>query len=602
MRSVAAWIKRPHESHEARVPTRTDVGRWHALFLALVSALLLLSVSGCEDLLDLIDPPPPERPQRPATPQPPAPLPTLSIADADLVEEGDVAEFAVTLSAASEVPVTARYVTEDGTAEAGPGGDYTHASGSVTFSPGEQAQVIAVETLPDDVQEVERERFTVRLSAPENATVGEHGVARATILDSGDPRLHATRIEPGSHSGRLETADDVGAFFVEVDSSALVIAATDRGKAAHRNSGYRDTVVRLDGGNGFSMNGDNMDEGRVILLTADTVRIYIRVSSDGPTPYDLFVRVLDEQDYPWISDDVADSSFDIEFHYVGYEPTPAQVEIFRHAAEIWERAIARGLADMFIDSSGTTCEDGDASLFGAHIDDLLVYVRLEGIDGPGGALAEAGPCWIRLPPSHLPFIGTVTIDTADLPAMERNGVLGKVVTHEIGHALGFGIIWDQIPPEGPPFLQQPSVVNGFIKVPGRDTHFSGPAAVAAFDAVGGDAYRGGAKVPVENDTERYGTGALDGHWRESVLGHELLTSSLSTKPGVHEPLSIVTIAALEDLGYSVDAAAAEQYTLPTTPPGTVRSAAQVLHLLNDIRRGPVRAEDPLDQSIEVILR
>ena len=599
MRSVAAWIKRPHESHEARVPTRTDVGRWHALFLALVSALLLLSVSGCEDLLDLIDPPPPEPPQRPATPQPPAPLPTLSIADADLVEEGDVAEFAVTLSAASEVPVTARYVTEDGTAEAGPGGDYTHASGSVTFSPGEQAQVIIVETLPDDVHEVEREIFTVRLSAPERATVGERDVARATILDSDDPRVKATRIEPGPRAGRLDTADDVDDFFVEVNSSALVIAATDRGKA-DRNSDYRDSVVRINGGDGDSVD-DNRDEIRVSFLTTGTIEIYIQVSSDGPTPYDLFVWVLDERDYPRISDDVADSSFDIELHYLGREPTPAQRDVFRQAAEVWERVITGGLSDRFIDSSEARCGDGDPSLFGTHIDDLLVYIGLKSLDGPGGALAEAGPCWTRLP-SHLPFIGTVTIDTADLPVMERNGVLGKVVTHEIGHALGFGIIWDQIPPEGPPFLQQPSVVNGFIEVPGRDTHFSGPAAVAAFDAVGGDAYRGGAKVPVENDTVRYGIGALDGHWRESVLGHELMTSSLSIEPGVHEPLSIVTIAALEDLGYSVDDAAAEQYTLPSTPPGTVRAASQVLHLLNDIRQGPVRVEDPLDQSIEVILR
>ena len=595
---VATWIARPPESREARVPTRTDVGRWHAVFLALVNALLLLSVSGCDSLLALIDPPPPA-----------TPLPTLSIADADLVEEGEVAEFAVALSAASEVPVTTRYVTEGGTAHAGPGGDYTHASGSVTFAPGEQERVIVVQTLKDDVHEVEREVFTVRLSAPENATVGEHGVASATILDSGDPRLQATRIEPGPRSGRLETADDVDAFFVEVDSSARVIAATDRGKAAHRNPDYRYTIVRLDGGNGFSMNDDNRDEEHVRLRTAGMVRIYIRVSSDGPTPYDLFVWVLDEQDYPWISDDVADPSFDIELHYLGREPTPAQREVFRQAAEVWERVITRGLSDRLIDSSEVTCDDRDPSLFGTHIDDLLVYIRLEGIDGPGGALAEAGPCWTRLP-SHLPFIGTVTIDTADLTAMERNGVLGKVVTHEIAHALGFGIIWDQLPPEGPPFLQQPSVVRTFIKVPGRDTHFSGPAAVAAFDAVGGHAYRGGAKVPVENNTKRYGIGALDGHWRESVLGHELLTSSLSIKPGVHEPLSIVTIAALEDLGYSVDDAAAEQYTLPptlpttlpTTPPGTVRAASQVLHLLNDIRQGPVRVEDPRDQSFDVILR
>ena len=236
MRSVAAWITRPPESREARVPTRTDVGRWHAVFLALVNALLLLSVSGCDSLLALIDPPPPATPQLPATPQvPAAPLPTLSIADADLVEEGYIAEFAVALSAASEVPVTARYATQDGTAHAGPGGDYTHASGSVTFAPGEREQVIVVQTLKDDVHEVEREVFTVRLSAPEHATVGERDVARATILDSDDPRVKATLIEPGPRSGRLETADDVDDFFVEVNSSALVIAATDRGKAADPN-------------------------------------------------------------------------------------------------------------------------------------------------------------------------------------------------------------------------------------------------------------------------------------------------------------------------------------------------------------------------------
>ena len=582
-----------------RIYVTTHVSWWHAALFTVVHALLLLSVSGCDSLLDLIDPPP-ATPQLPATPQPPAaPLPTLSIADADLVEEGLVAEFAVTLSAASEVPVTARYVTVDGSAHAGPANDYTHASGSVTFATGEQEQVITVQTLKDKVPEVEREVFTVRLSAAENATVGEHGVASGTILDSGDPRLHVIRIDPGPRPGQIETADDVHAFFVEVESSALVVAATDRGKSADPRSDYLDTVVRLDGGSGFSTNDGNMDAARVSLLAADAVRVYIRVSSDGPTPYDLFVWVLDEQDYPWIADGAVDPSFDIKLRYLGNEPTPTQKDVFRQAADVWERAITRGLPDRFIDSSEATCEDRDPSLFGTHVDDLMVYIRLKYIDGPGTTLAKAGACWQRL--SHLPFIGTVTIDTADLANMERNGVLGKVVTHELAHALGFGIIWDQIPPEGTPFLQQPSVVRGSI-VPGRDTHFSGPAAVAAFDAVGGDAYAGGAKVPVENDTDGYSSGALDGHWRESVLGHELLTSSLSTERGVPEPLSVVTIAALEDLGYSVDHAAAEQYTLPTTPPVTVRSASPVLHLLNDIRRRPARVEEPLDQSLDAILR
>ena len=572
------------------------------MLLILVSALLLLSVSGCENLLDLIDPPPPEPPQRPATPQPPAPLPTLSIADSGVVEEGAVAEFAVTLSTASEETVTARYVTEDGTAHAGQESDYTHASGSVTFAPGDLEQVIMVQTLKDAVVEVEREVFTVRLSGAVNATVGARDVARGMILDSDDPRLQATRIEPGTlTSGRLETATDVDSFYVEVDSSAWVVAATDRGRAARPGSGYRHSVVRLDGGSGFSTNDDNRDAGRVRLLAADAMRVYIRVSSDRPTPYDLFVWVLEEQDYPWLFGDADDPSFDIELRYLGDEATPTQKAVFRDAAEVWERVITRGLSDRFIDSSKAMCEDDDPSLFGAHIDDLLVFIRLKYMDGPGNALAEAGACLIR-DPSVLPFIGTVTIDTADLSTMEDNGVLGKVFAHEIAHALGFGIIWDQLPPEGPPFLQQPSYVPGRGKVDDQDTHFSGPAAVDAFDAVGGDTYAGGAKVPVENDTGSYGIGALDGHWRESVFGHELMTSSLSIEPDVHEPLSTVTIGALKDLGYSVDYSAAEAYTLPVTLGTAQATSSQALHLLNDVRRSPARLEEPFDQSIKVILR
>ena len=83
-----------------------------------------------------------------------------------------------------------------------------------------------------------------------------------------------------------------------------------------------------------------------------------------------------------------------------------------------------------------------------------------------------------------------------------------------------------------------------------------------------------------------------------------MTSSLSIEPGVHEPLSIVTIAALEDLGYSVDDAAAEAIHAAVHAAGhRPRRSSQVLHLLNDVQAGsPVRVEDPLDQSIKVILR
>ena len=74
--------------------------------------------------------------------------PRLLIADARVREAADaVLEFQVTLRPASADPVTVAYATADGTATAGE--DYTAASGTVTFAPGETEQTIAVTVLDD---------------------------------------------------------------------------------------------------------------------------------------------------------------------------------------------------------------------------------------------------------------------------------------------------------------------------------------------------------------------------------------------------------------------------------------------------------------------
>ena len=64
-------------------------------------------------------------------------------------------------------------------------------------------------------------------------------------------------------------------------------------------------------------------------------------------------------------------------------------------------------------------------------------------------------------------------------------------------------------------------------------------------------------VPVANVG---GPGTRDGHWRESVFGDELMTGILS---GAVRPISRVTAAALGDMGYAVDLAAADPFVLPS---------------------------------------
>src|SRR5438876_1519294 len=63
-------------------------------------------------------------------------------------------------------------------------------------------------------------------------------------------------------------------------------------------------------------------------------------------------------------------------------------------------------------------------------------------------------------------------------------------------------------------------------------------------------------VPVENTG---GPGTRNGHWRETVFRNELMSGFIA---GPGNPLSRVTAASLEDLGYVVDMDAAEAYALP----------------------------------------
>ena len=106
-------------------------------------------------------------------------LPALSIDDAAPVTEGGTAEFVVTLSAESQQAVTVSYATADGTAVED--ADYTSASGTLSFQPGERTKTISVATIDDDEQESE-EHFTVTLGNPDGATL-EDSSGRGAITD-----------------------------------------------------------------------------------------------------------------------------------------------------------------------------------------------------------------------------------------------------------------------------------------------------------------------------------------------------------------------------------------------------------------------------------
>jgi hypothetical protein len=180
---------------------------------------------------------------------------------------------------------------------------------------------------------------------------------------------------------------------------------------------------------------------------------------------------------------------------------------------------------------------------GEVIDDVLILAQGSDIDGPGSVLGQAGPTDLRPPgagrAAFLPVKGVMEFDTADLQQMESEGTLNDVITHEMGHVLGIGSIW----------TRKHLLKGGSTSNP----TFRGPKAMAEFGKLKGS---GPAPVPVENTG---GPGTRNSHWRESVFGNELMTGFVGA---AGNPLSRMTVASLQDMGYVVDLNAAEAYSLP----------------------------------------
>ena len=405
--------------------------------------------------------------------------------------------------------------------------------------------------------------------------------------DHGDTRATATTITQGSPlSGRLETAADIDFFKVTATSGGTLFAATDVGRVG--DPGYpAGTVVRIESAGLVSTNEDSFDAVSVDLGSSTSVEAYVRVSGTTPTRYEVAV---------WLTAPTeTDTSFDIELRNLGTEPTAAQKTAIRAAADVWESVISAGEPYRIVIDSTWECEAGDPSTFGDYVDDIRIDIRLEPIDGPSGTLGAAGPCVWRS--GGLPLISEVTFDTDDLGRFGGT-VLRRLVVHEMAHALGFGtsVQWSA--------LLENSAVQYLEDHPGSttlpDTHFPGAAAVREFDTLLDGAAYSGNKVPVENDTQRFGAGGLDGHWRETVFGSELMTAAISTSTSAAAPLSRVTIAALADLGYRVDYTRAGSFALPSTSLSGLRAARaghDGIHVGDDIRRGPVIVAEYPDSRV-----
>jgi len=123
--------------------------------------------------------------------------PTLSVSDVTVFETDSSANFVVTLSNTSALPVTVDVQTADGTATEGD--DYVALYDTLAFQPGQTAKTVRVSLLDDALVEGE-ETFTLNLSDATNADMGR-GSGSAAIVDDESTECGAPGYNPQTALG-----------------------------------------------------------------------------------------------------------------------------------------------------------------------------------------------------------------------------------------------------------------------------------------------------------------------------------------------------------------------------------------------------------------
>jgi hypothetical protein len=168
------------------------------------------------------------------------------------------------------------------------------------------------------------------------------------------------------------------------------------------------------------------------------------------------------------------------------------------------------------------------------LDDLYICGKDACIDGPGGILGRAFTAYTRGDGTTL--AGYMEFDQEDIPAFSAE-LWETVILHEMGHVLGVGLRWAGL---------------GLVRQRGPVSQYLGAAGVAAWNAMGCTG-----NPPVETDGAE---GTRGVHWDEECLVNELMTGYVNF--GVVNPLSALTAASLQDIGYSVDMTAADFVDAP----------------------------------------
>jgi hypothetical protein len=445
---------------------------------------------------------------------------TARIRGTSRINEGETGVYEIVLSSPATRIETFYVNTVPGTATQGI--DYRPLTQMpLVINKGETRKSFRVQALQDAVSEIDEFLFLAAAPASRGfPAVSNAGVTIAGTGPSVVPQIaiaDSTVLEGNNGLTALTFTVSLSSFF---GTPVVVSYATKDGTATVADRDYTAATGAVTIAPGETsatvtifVNADTKiepDETLTVMLTSPI---------NGILRDDVAVGTIVNDDYD------AATGYQITLTYDNPALPASQKFVFERAVQRLQTIIVGDIPD--VPAGNRTIDDME----------IRVYVETMPTALNGYAMATA---W-RPGTAGLPYQGEIHINASRI----GNPGIYFTVIHEMLHALGF---YDRF------FSQTGTIVGLGTNAP----LFTGVNATREYNSYFGLASSAG--VPLYEDPTAQGSYAS--HWSTSVIGTEIMSVGWNTASTELRPFSRITVGAMQDIGYTVNYAAADPYAPP----------------------------------------